>query len=98
MVAQHMVRTHEGKTGRFGLIHCVPALDLIKCLEQNNEQILLLTCSPTSELPYNLSTMAFPLAFTRTFLNVKRLSTTIFLSKIGLIFFLYNRDLNYLDI
>ena len=34
----------------------VTALDLIKCLNQMNSQILLLTCAPISELPSDIRT------------------------------------------
>ena len=58
MVAHFTLRTHEGKwvfsdkNTRF-----VTALDVIKCLEQVEYEILRLTCAPLNELPSNISTM-----------------------------------------
>ena len=42
-----------------------PALDLIKCLKQIQYQGLLLTCSPISELPCNMSTLPRTKAYIR---------------------------------
>ena len=54
MVTHYMLRTHgfSDKNTRF-----VTALDVIKCLEQVEKQILRLTCAPLNELPSNISTM-----------------------------------------
>ena len=51
MVTQNMLRPHEREKNRF-----VTALDLIKCLKQIKQQILLLTYAPISELPSSIST------------------------------------------
>ena len=51
MVTQKMLqKMHAGK-------QFVTSLDLVNCLKQIKEQRLLLTCTPISELPSNISTI-----------------------------------------
>ena len=58
MVTHYMLRTHEEKWVFSGKnIRFVAALDVIKCLEQVERQILRLTCAPLNELPSNISIM-----------------------------------------
>ena len=59
MVTVNMLRTHEGNVylSEENKIRFVTALDLIKCLKQDEYQRLPLTCAPISELPSNTSTV-----------------------------------------
>ena len=58
MVTHYILRTHAekwvflGENTRF-----VTALDVIKCLEQVESDILRLSCASLNELPSNISTM-----------------------------------------
>ena len=64
MVSHYMLRTHQGKLVFSDKnIPFVTALDVIKCLEQVEQQILRLTCAPLNELPSNISTMLSILFF-----------------------------------
>ena len=53
----NMLLTQDRKIGLFGKIRFVTDLDLIKCINQIKLQILLLSCTPISEIPSNISTI-----------------------------------------
>ena len=59
MVAQNMIRIHKIKIGlcrkKFGF---KDSFDVTKCLQQIEIPVLLHMCAPSSELSYNISTMA----------------------------------------
>ena len=58
MVTNYMLRTHEGKYVFSGKnTRFVTALDVIKCLEQVEKQILRPTGAHLNELPSNITTM-----------------------------------------
>ena len=69
MVTSNMLRVYEGIIVFLEKKIIVSVLDLIKCLKQIKQQLVLLTCAPNSELPSNISTML---------LTLRRVSEVIF--------------------